>query len=751
MSLKPKQVDFEDLWPRILDVVEKVLAGRTVEKSVWNDRFTDVYALCVSFPEALAERLYAKTKEFIENHVLNLSKSLEECSEDVFLETYNSHWLMYSRGCGYLNQLFGYLNTQYIPKLKIEIEKNFSGLLPESDEKLLEIEELSYNIWRTHLLENCKHQLTSLILRDINLDRIGSGLINQSTIQGAILSFVHVRKHASRNSLDYYQKNFEKEMLLQTSEHYQIVARKHLDTCTCSEYMTKALQMLDEETMRSKKFFHATSQDKVLEVFRQRVVADHMSFMHQSSKLMVKTHNKIDLSNMYNLLHSVQDGLNELIEQIEMEIGHLCTDVICRLDGDNMAQQFVESLLEVHNDYTQLIQEVFKSDQQFITALDKAFNKAVNQSPQQSSGRLTCVAMRSPELLAKYCDNLLKRGGKTVNEYELDEKLQASITIFKYLNDKDVFNKFYARMLAKRLIYFQSQSMDAEESMINRLKQVCGYEFTNKLHRMFTDISISADLASKFTSFNQSRNVDLGLGFTILVLQAGAWPIGQQNITTFCLPQELEKPVHMFEKFYAKNFTGRKLTWVYAFSQCEVKVCYLARPYFISMATYLMSLLLPFNSADCITRKELEEHTGIPEKELLKNLQALLDVKFLIADHDKDGLCENTIFKLNVNYSNKKTKFKIMTAQKESNQEIVEQTRSSVNEDRKIYLQAAIVRIMKARKVFKHNLLVKEVISQSLSKFTPSISLIKKSIETLIDKQYIERTPNAADEYVYLA
>ena len=30
--------------------------------------------------------------------------------------------------------------------------------------------------------------------------------------------------------------------------------------------------------------------------------------------------------------------------------------------------------------------------------------------------------------------------------------------------------QFYARMLAKRLIYGQSQSMDVEEAMINRLK-----------------------------------------------------------------------------------------------------------------------------------------------------------------------------------------------------------------------------------------------------------------------------------------
>ena len=44
-----------------------------------------------------------------------------------------------------------------------------------------------------------------------------------------------------------------------------------------------------------------------------------------------------------------------------------------------------------------------------------------------------------------------------------------------------------------------------------------------------------------------------------------------------------------------------------------------------------------------------------------------------------------------------------------------------------------------------------QVLSQSQSRFAPSISLIKKSIESLIDKQYIERTAGASDEYSYIA
>jgi len=42
--------------------------------------------------------------------------------------------------------------------------------------------------------------------------------------------------------------------------------------------------------------------------------------------------------------------------------------------------------------------------------------------------------------------------------------------VFKYVEDKDVFQRFYSKMLAKRLVNNMSTSEDAEESMITKLK-----------------------------------------------------------------------------------------------------------------------------------------------------------------------------------------------------------------------------------------------------------------------------------------
>lgn len=58
--------------------------------------------------------------------------------------------------------------------------------------------------------------------------------------------------------------------------------------------------------------------------------------------------------------------------------------------------------------------------------------------------------------------------------------------IFKFINDKDVFQKFYQKKLSTRLVNGTSASDDSESSMISKLKEICGFEYTSKLQKMFT-------------------------------------------------------------------------------------------------------------------------------------------------------------------------------------------------------------------------------------------------------------------------
>ena len=74
-----------------------------------------------------------------------------------------------------------------------------------------------------------------------------------------------------------------------------------------------------------------------------------------------------------------------------------------------------------------------------------------------------------------------------------------------------------------------------------------------------------------------------------------------------------------------------------------------------------------------------------------------------------------------------------------------------VDKDRKYQVDAAIVRVMKSRKVMTHQALVLDVTQQLQTTFRPDMKVIKKRIEDLISREFLERDKDAPNTYKYLA
>ena len=72
MSLRPREIYFEDSWHSLLEIIRGVVTVnrlRKIDKPLWHNTFSDVYMLCVAHPEPHSKQLYDETKKLLESHI----------------------------------------------------------------------------------------------------------------------------------------------------------------------------------------------------------------------------------------------------------------------------------------------------------------------------------------------------------------------------------------------------------------------------------------------------------------------------------------------------------------------------------------------------------------------------------------------------------------------------------------------------------------------------------------------------------
>lgn len=105
-------------------------------------------------------------------------------------------------------------------------------------------------------------------------------------------------------------------------------------------------------------------------------------------------------------------------------------------------------------------------------------------------------------------------------------------------------------------------------------------------------------------------------------------------------------------------------------------------------------------------------------------------------------------FSVNLGFEHPKYRVKINQVQLKETKEENKETHMRVAEDRNFECQAAIVRVMKSKKTISHSALVAEVIKATMSRGVLGMADIKKNIDRLIEKDYMEREDNNMYSYV---
>ena len=173
---------------------------------------------------------------------------------------------------------------------------------------------------------------------------------------------------------------------------------------------------------------------------------------------------------MYSLLERIADGLNPLRSELEKHIQLEGCKAIESIASEAVKDPkiFVDQLLKVYKKYDDLVTNAFRNDITFIASLDKACRRFINDNAICRNNAKNST--RTPELLARYVDTMLKKNSKNPEDSEIESVLNDVMTIFKYIEEKDVFMHFYSKDLAYRLIQGTSASEDSESNMIGKLK-----------------------------------------------------------------------------------------------------------------------------------------------------------------------------------------------------------------------------------------------------------------------------------------
>ena len=123
----------------------------------------------------------------------------------------------------------------------------------------------------------------------------------------------------------------------------------------------------------------------------------------------------------------------------------------------------------------------------------------------------------------------------------------------------------------------------------------------------------------------------------------------------------------------------------------------------------------------------------------------------------KDGgtsdlaLNDDSVISLYEGYKNKRLRVSLNIPMKKEEKAETEKTHQHISKNRKHEIEACIVRTMKTKKAMSHSELVAAIIDQLKSRFTPQIANLKKRIESLMEREYIERDPNNVKSYRYIA
>ncbi|NWR59286.1 CUL4A protein, partial [Bucorvus abyssinicus] len=701
----------QDTWQKLHEAVGAIQSSISIKYNL-EELYQAVENLC---SYKVSATLYKQLRQVCEEHVK--AQILQCCTDSLdsllFLKKINKCWQDHCRQMIMIRSIFLFLDRTYVLQ---------NSMLPS-------IWDMGLELFRNHIISDKQVQNKTIdgILLLIERERNGEA-VDRSLLRSLLSMLSDLQQ--------VYKESFEQRFLEETNCLYAAEGQRLMQEREVPEYLHHVSKRLEEEGDRVITYLDHSTQKPLIACVEKQLLGEHLSAILQKGLDNLLDENRIsDLTQTYQLFSRVKGGQQILLQHWSEYIKNFGTTIVVNPEKD---KDMVQELLDFKDKVDHIIEVSFQKNEKFINLMKESFETFINKRPNKPA-----------ELIAKYVDSKLRAGNKEATDEELERILDKIMIIFRFIHGKDVFEAFYKKDLAKRLLVGKSASVDAEKSMLSKLKHECGAAFTSKLEGMFKDMELSKDVMVQFKQYMQNQSDPGNIDLTVNILTMGYWPT--YTPMEVHLNSEMIKLQEVFKNFYLGKHSGRKLQWQTTLGHAVLKAEFKEGKKEFQVSLFQTLVLLMFNEGDEFSFEEIKMATGVEDSELRRTLQSLAcgKARVLIKNPKGKDVEDGDKFIFNGDFKHKLFRIKINQIQMKETVEEQVSTTERVFQDRQYQIDAAIVRIMKMRKTLGHNLLVSELYNQL--KFPVKPGDLKKRIESLIDRDYMERDKDNPNQYHYVA
>ena len=589
--------------------------------------------------------------------------------------------------------------------------------------------------------------LNRIMLEQIAMERDGD-VIDTALIKSCSLmleSLFESPQEAEEEKL--YLSSFEGDFLEASRKFYDAEGTRLLLDADAAAYCRQTRKRLHEEISRCRTMLSDSTTAKITEVLENELIRKRIQdliVMDSGVRYMIDNNRFGDLELVFELNARIDDKKSELTQAIQrrvQEVGSQINEAAANLssaqnqsvqadqtqeDGKpkvaveravnqqtQAALQWVGAILKLKDKYDHLWQVSFKSDPIIQPALTKSFADSINVFP------------RSSEYVSLFIDENMKKSLRDKTEAEVDQVLEKAIVLLRYIQDKDMFERYYKKHLCKRLLMGKSISIEVEKQMIQRMKIELGNSFTAKLEAMFKDMALSEELTSSYRNKMQQTSETKRTELGIHVLTSMTWPLETMQSSSasesgeakskVIYPSNIDRIKQSFENFYAERHLGRTLTWLPHMGTADIRAVFplipgkegalgKERKHELNVSTYAMFILMLFNelpSSRSLSFDEIQARTNIDSNDLIRNLQSLAvapKTRVLIKEPMSKDVKPTDRFSFNDKFTSTFLKIKVGVvagSNRVEGEKERRETEKKNNDSRGFAIEAAVVRIMK--------------------------------------------------------